>query len=393
MLLLALAPAAALAQLTDEDCLACHEDDTLEREDGTSVYVDVEALAASFHGEMGLACTDCHADLAESEEIPHPSELAAAACADCHDDAASEYAKGDHAKAHAAGEDAGLAATCADCHGGHDIEPSDDPESRTYHLNVAATCGRCHGDPETIEKAGIEAGDVTAAFADSIHGRALSSAGLLVAPNCVTCHGSHAVHGGDDPESRVARERIPETCGSCHAGVEQLYAGGVHGRALAEGNTGAAVCTDCHSAHHIERPNLAGWRLDVVNECGTCHEESVHSYRATFHGKVTALGFTRVATCADCHGAHDILPSEEPASRTSDARRAETCAQCHPGASANFARYDPHADPTDRDRNPMLHYTARFMHVLLAGVFSFFGLHTALWLPRSWRERRRQERS
>jgi hypothetical protein len=29
------------------------------------------------------------------------------------------------------------------------------------------------------------------------------------------------------------------------------------------------------------------------------------------------------------------------------------------------------------------------MKLLLAGVFSFFGLHTALWLPRSWQERRR----
>jgi hypothetical protein len=31
----------------------------------------------------------------------------------------------------------------------------------------------------------------------------------------------------------------------------------------------------------------------------------------------------------------------------------------------------------------MLYYTAQFMHMLLLGVFSFFGLLTVLWLGRS----------
>jgi hypothetical protein len=33
-----------------------------------------------------------------------------------------------------------------------------------------------------------------------------------------------------------------------------------------------------------------------------------------------------------------------------------------------------------------------FMKVLLAGVFAFFGIHTALWFPRELRERRRRRR-
>jgi hypothetical protein len=392
VLCLTLAPAAALAQLTDEDCLMCHEDATLEREDGTPVGVDTEGLAASIHGEAGLGCVDCHADLADNEEIPHAEDLAQAACGDCHDDAVANYARGVHGQARAADQANRFAATCGDCHGTHDIRPSADPDSRTYHLNIAATCTVCHGDAETIEKGGIQGGDVPARFADSIHGRALSSAGLLVAPTCVTCHGSHDVHAGEIPESRVARGNIPATCGSCHAGVETQYATSVHGRAVSGGNDAAAVCTDCHSAHQIERPRVAGWRLDVIGECGTCHEESVRTYRDTFHGKVTSLGFTRVATCADCHGAHDILPSGEPGSHTGTEGLVARCQACHPGASANFALYDPHADPSDPERSAVLHYTARFMHLLLAGVFSFFGLHTALWLPRSWRERQKQRR-
>jgi hypothetical protein len=60
-----------------------------------------------------------------------------------------------------------------------------------------------------------------------------------------------------------------------------------------------------------------------------------------------------------------------------------TCQKCHAGATASFAKYDPHADREDRARNPLLFYAAMFMEALLAGVFLFFGLHTALWFSRS----------
>ena len=49
----------------------------------------------------------------------------------------------------------------------------------------------------------------------------------------------------------------------------------------------------------------------------------------------------------------------------------------------NFARYDPHADPENPRRNPLLFHAGRFMTWLLVGTFSFFGIHTALWGVRS----------
>jgi hypothetical protein len=134
------------------------------------------------------------------------------------------------------------------------------------------------------------------------------------------------------------------------------------------------------------------WQLGIIRECGTCHEQSLRTYRDTFHGKITELGFTRVAKCADCHGAHDILPASNPASMISPERRLSTCQQCHPGANANFALYDPHADPHNRERNPVLYYTSVFMKVLLGGVFLFFGIHTLLWFPRSLHVRRERQR-
>jgi hypothetical protein len=78
-----------------------------------------------------------------------------------------------------------------------------------------------------------------------------------------------------------------------------------------------------------------------------------------------------------------MLPASDPASKVSKERRVETCRQCHEGASANFAMYDPHANRHNRDRSPLLYYAGKFMDLLLIGVFGFFGLHTLLWFVRS----------
>ncbi len=126
----------------------------------------------------------------------------------------------------------------------------------------------------------------------------------------------------------------------------------------------------------------------MIEECGTCHLDRIATYRDTYHGKITELGFTRVAACADCHGNHGILRPSNPTSTVSPQNIVSTCRKCHTNANANFAKYDPHADKRNRERNPGLYWTARFMQVLLAGVFVFFGAHTLLWLPRSYKARR-----
>ncbi|HEY7368381.1 MAG TPA: cytochrome c3 family protein [Thermoanaerobaculia bacterium] len=376
----------APASPTDEDCLTCHADPDAKRANGTSVLVAKEKLASSVHGQAGLSCVDCHADLAKVSDFPHAERLEPAQCASCHDAAAAEYAKGVHARAISEGRQ--LAARCGDCHGAHDILPSKDPASRTHHLNLPSTCERCHGDPEVIRKSAIAVGDVGRLFEDSIHGKALRESGLIVAPNCATCHEAHAILPNENPASKVARGNVSATCGSCHEGVERLYAAGVHGSGFRSGNRKAPVCTDCHTAHRIQDPDVEAWRLEVLTECGSCHEESLRTYRDNYHGQVTALGFARMATCSDCHRPHDIFPASDPRSTVSKARRVETCQKCHARANANFAGYDPHADPEDRSRNPLLHSVGLMMKGLLGGVFLFFGLHTVLWFPRSWKARR-----
>ncbi|MCL4762637.1 MAG: hypothetical protein KJ018_12825, partial [Burkholderiales bacterium] len=89
-----------------------------------------------------------------------------------------------------------------------------------------------------------------------------------------------------------------------------------------------------------------------------------------------------------CHGAHQVLPKENPLSRVSDQNRLATCQACHPKANANFVSYDPHANRHVREQGQLLFFTGKFMDFLLLGVFSVFGLHTVLWFVRSLRAMR-----
>lgn len=368
----------------NDDCLACHGDPTAKRANGTSIAFDEgtqKAFGASKHGQM--ACVDCHQDLAALKEFPHPDTLAKVNCGTCHDAAQEKFMRGVHARARQDGRM--LAATCVDCHGMHDIQGAAEPSSPTNHLNLPGTCAKCHGNLDIITRGHIQIGNVAAIYHDSIHGKALEKSGLLVAPSCVDCHGNHDIARKSEATSPVFRANIPATCGKCHAGIKQQYDAGVHAAALKKGDSRAPVCIDCHTAHAIQRADTDSWRLAVTAECGTCHANVVDSFRLTFHGKVTELGFSRVASCADCHGPHDILPALNPASLVSQANLVTTCGKCHANASASFVKYDPHPNPRSYQRGRVLWWANRFYWALIPACFGFFGLHSLLWFRRSWR--------
>lgn len=263
---------------------------------------------------------------------------------------------------------------CVDCH--KDLATVQDfPHAEKL---AKVNCANCHDEEG-------------AKYHDSIHSWAKEKAGLAaVAPACADCHGKHDIRGTDDKAGRAFRANIPATCGSCHSGVLEQYNQGVHAAKRAAGNDTAPVCIDCHTAHGIKRTDTDASRLGVTAECGTCHAESMRTYRDTFHGQVTRLGFVRVATCADCHGAHNIFPKADARSMVNAANRVTTCRKCHTDANENFAQYDPHADRHDKARSASLYYTGRFMDGLLLGVFGFFGIHTVLWLGRGLKERGRK---
>jgi len=381
------APAAqAPAASPNETCLMCHADAAAKGAGGKSIAVDTAAFAQSVHGEMQFECTACHRDVS-ADKLPHAEKLKPADCSGCHDEAVRKFTATAHGRALKEGKAA--AASCTDCHGAHDIRRSKDPLSKTAFANIESTCGACHGDDKVVRQANLPGGNVQAKYHDSIHNRLLEGKGVYstAAPTCTSCHGTHDIQSKNEADSRVARAHIPGTCGSCHQRELTVFGKGRHGALLQSGVTVGPVCSDCHGAHAIQRASTPAWQNAVVGACGNCHDEFITSFRHTYHGKVTDLGFGKVATCASCHGAHDVRPASDPLSRVAPENRLETCRSCHPKAGPQFANWDPHPRPKDREHNPLLYWTNIFMEVLLAGVFLFFGLHTVLWAYRSLRNR------
>jgi Cytochrome c3 len=368
----------------NESCMMCHADPGAKSEAGKSIAVDAKVFAGSVHGQMQFKCTDCHADVS-AEKLPHELKLKPANCAGCHEAAVKDYQSTAHAKARAGGNM--VAATCSDCHGNHDIRKSSDEASRTHYLKVEGTCATCHGNDATIAKGRLPGGNIQKAFHDSIHDEAIRAKGSgAKAPNCASCHGAHKIRAKGDADSRTSRENVAQMCGSCHQQVFSRFSASQHGTVRHAGNSAAPTCIDCHTSHGIQAHGSTTFQVEVIKECGNCHVDFIKSYRDTYHGQVTQLGFTRVATCSSCHGAHEVLPASNPKSMISPENRVSTCRSCHPGANANFVAYKPHGNPHDRAGDPILYYTRLFMVWLLIGVFSFFGLHTVLWLLRSLRE-------
>lgn len=379
-------PFAVAAQADpNEACLMCHADASAKSTAGKSIAVDAKVFGQSVHGQMQFKCTDCHTDVS-AEKLPHEPKLAPANCASCHETAVKEYQSTAHAKARAGGNT--VAATCSDCHGNHDIQKSTEPASRTHLTKLEATCGSCHGNEAVIQKAKLPGGNIVAQYHDSIHGTKTNGTGpdAAKAPTCTGCHGAHKILSKADADSRVNRENVAQMCGSCHQQVFSRFSGSQHGTMRQAGNSAAPTCIDCHSAHRIQHHASSTFQVDVIRECGSCHADFITTYRDTYHGQVTQLGYTRVATCSSCHGAHEVLPASNPKSMIAPENRVTTCRSCHPGANANFAAFKPHGNAHDREGEPILYYTRVFMVWLLIGVFSFFGLHTVLWLLRELKE-------
>jgi predicted CXXCH cytochrome family protein len=366
-LLVVAAPRVAQAEA---DCLGCHGDKSLQDAAGHSVGVDAGTFGASLHGSM--KCGDCHTTI---KDYPHPDQVTPVKCESCHTGEAEGLVGSVHANR--------AEHPCTSCHGdAHAIFPKSDPRSAVYPLNVPHTCGACHGNDALAKKHGLP--NVYPMYLDSIHGFALSKEGLLVAANCQSCHGSHHILSHADPQSPTYKTNIPKTCGQCHAGITANYLGGVHGKAVASGNLNAPVCSDCHTAHAILQPTEATFRMQSTPICGSCHKDKLSTYRDTFHSQLGSLGgYVETARCWDCHGAHDVLPASDPRSPIAPANLVATCGKCHAGANASFVQYQPHANAHNRKLNPALFYIRLFMNLLLAGVLTFFMIHTILWLIRS----------
>ena len=367
--------------MADGDCMRCHQDHNLKAQ-GTSasMFVNQTDLAASRHSR--LACAQCHTGGTPSHERPCDTMAARVDCSICHAEVVSQYKESRHGTLAAQGSpDAPI---CQDCHSPHHTLGKKDSASPTYSRNVPALCAKCH---QTGKKASVrytgKQDHVVERYRESIHGKGLLEAGLTVTANCADCHTAHHELPSSDPRSSVNRANVTRTCAQCHRGIYELFNASVHSAAVTKSGKPLPECVDCHSAHSIERTDLTDFRLNIMNQCGRCHEQITKAYFETFHGKISNLGYLKTAKCYDCHGAHDILPVTDPRSHLSRNNIVSTCGKCHTGSHRQFAGYLTHATHHDPRKYPFLFLTFWGMTGLLIGTMAISGAHTLLWLPRS----------
>jgi hypothetical protein len=194
------------AHTPDDTCTQCHS--AMEG----AIQKPALLIKDDVHTTAGLSCADCHGgdrtavepDVSRSKAkgfIGKPKHAdIPQLCGKCHSDPGymrrfrprqrvdqlELYKTSVHGKKLAAGDM--NAATCVDCHSVHDIRAVKDANTPTHPLNIPATCGRCHSDAARIPINQAEA------YHQSVHWSAISKKGDLSAPNCVSCHGNHAIH-------------------------------------------------------------------------------------------------------------------------------------------------------------------------------------------------------
>jgi len=379
--------------LSDAYCMKCHGNPNLIKTDKTgeirSLYVDLDEydeFRGTLHKKKRIACIKCHSNV-DSARKPICRDSGPVDCSACHAEETRIFAQSIHGKLLARSDPD--VPGCSDCHGKHNNMSKVNPDSSINPINIPVLCGSCHqkGKKAAVRIKGNEQ-NIVAIYAKSIHGKGLVKSGLLVSANCTSCHTGHNILPAADAASAVNRDHGSDTCEVCHYGVARKIRQSSHNPPVGADRSCFPVCNDCHSAHGVTRSTAASFRKQQASGCEKCHRDQVETYRKSYHGKASMLaGGERAAQCSDCHGGHGILAATDPDSTLSGVNAVKTCRTCHPGANLSFTTYRTHATHGDKKHNPDMYYTFWSMTVLLVGTFSLFGLHTLLWLPRSFKER------
>jgi len=441
-------PAQSLADFAAEvsqNCESCHT--PLELHNPGHLLADDKANLPN--------CVDCHGghDVAPAAQM---AENSVATCQSCHGDFADPQMAAMHREVvanlgpdqscqtcHADTPPPTADTTCKSCHAllsepvalpsGETIDPHVDPT--VIHDSVHGPqelngqpygplqCTECHADkrdttfphePLTVttrRELTVQSADlcvechenIAAQHADSMHAVALAE-GNLDAATCIDCHGSHEIQKPNEP-----RERISQTCGTCHNEIEAQYATSVHGAALiGENNPDVPVCTNCHGVHQIPDPTTAVFRINSPQMCGQCHADTAmmakydistdvfETYVADFHGTTVTLfeqqspeEESNKAVCYDCHGVHNILKPTDEHSSVIKQNLLTTCRECHPDATENFPNsWTSHFKPS-LEHNPVVYLVNLFYDFLIPTVVGGFALFIGSDVfRRSWNRRR-----
>jgi cytochrome b subunit of formate dehydrogenase len=279
---------------------------------GTCHEEPVAQVPKSAHSVLGAqACASCHG---KAHEVQRAEKVVPEQCATCPEGSARGYQLGVHAAARKTGDK--QAPTCLACHGGpHQIMPASDPKSPVNHLNIPGTCATCHGQKFVMGRSGHSTQPFYS-YEESVHGRAVAN-GSTKAAVCTDCHGAHEIRRASDEKSSIFKFNVPATCGKCHSAVEQEFMQSTHGQAVSRGNSLAPVCTDCHGIHSIKShfdPNSSVAAQNLARTtCARCHEGVRLSQEFGLEGR-------RATTyLASYHGLASKLGSQIVAN----------CASCH----------------------------------------------------------------
>lgn len=89
------------------------------------------------------------------------------------------------------------------------------------------------------------------------------------------------------------------------------------------------------------------------------------------------------AVCTDCHSAHDIQRTDNPDTAAMKEKLLATCQQCHPGATANFSSaWLSHYEPS-MNKAPLVFLVRRFYGVFIPFVLVGLGMHVLVDLWRA----------
>jgi len=371
-------------------CEECHADH--RRAFVGSVHEDIFAS-----GDMNcLSCHSTHMDEAEASSFD-------AGCGNCHSGVEEIYRGSVHRFGRLRGSEG--AATCADCHQGHHILPASDPASPISVRNIPDMCGSCHTDESVVTSEYVRLPIALPNYMQSVHGEGWREGKRTAV--CTDCHGTHDLHTAQEPDSKINRYHIAQTCGQCHEEISNQYLDSVHGKAVGMGLHDAPTCTDCHDEHLIQHPDAPTARSSPEHRarqlCGDCHtrpalvarygltEGVVESYLDSYHGWAIEHGSDLVATCTDCHNVHEIRSPLDPQSTIHPDNVTATCGKCHANSNPTFARSYTHASALEA-RGPQ-GWAKLIYIILIATVLGGMALHNLIVARYEFKQHRKRRRS
>ena len=348
-------------------CQTCHKDAQVKHQ-----FHPQMIRSNGKTGTPDLACKDCHG----THDIVSPKVDGAKfsgsqivkACGECHGDVKETFLSSEHGNAFTAKVQG--APNCLSCHRNAITEGAAMKDTAQLKVVQEKVCLSCHLDDPNVRSRTSPTAGFIAAYQSSVHGAALLK-GNGDAANCIDCHGSHEMKKGSNPESRVSKVKIPQTCSRCHESIAAVYRQSVHGLAVAKGVSDAPVCTDCHGEHNILKHSDPKSPVAATNisaqVCSPCHSsvrltakyginsDRFQTFSASFHGLANKAGNVEVANCASCHGSHNIKPSSDSTSTINKANLVATCGKCHPGANERFTMGSVHLTMTSKEE-PVLYW-------------------------------------